>query len=239
MPNETLIKQTIRNYHEQLKTDTAAVSALKALEATKFGTHLHASTEAFADYLNFLHYTRAMQQLKTSRGCLGERTEETIRVRYDHAVASYGAMVQAAHEMAGIFQETGVDDVLRRHKKALFWNLPSQPFADRLKDTFMAMGATEAEIQDFVHYLRVNRWDPFRQLGEGAGFGNLAIHARENLDSLRRACEAVKIHGLPTLTGGCDNDEEETLALAVGTAVIICAAVSFFGLWECWIVLAV
>jgi hypothetical protein len=209
-----------------LAADPFFTQSLKKLSHTGYSELSFRYAEWLVTYYNFASYRRHLQRLKR-RKALHQSIEAHYLVRFQQLIEVTRSSISAGGEIVKLFSDTGVDELVEKHKLALFALTPDQESTKVVRHALASCGASEKELTHYATWLRGKKWRLLDVEGSDGTFAGLIRLAEASLPELEQEYRIVQQHGLPAIDGASFNTWVEVLSIVFSSGlVLICYAMS-------------
>lgn len=198
--NDPILRQ-MRDNWTAFQNDPQRKAAIEKFDHHQTGAELSRCSEHAASLVNFQDYKNSLQRLKAQPSKLDAQTEKAFAARFEDAIAVAQSGVASARKLLQRCTASGLDEVMERHARNVFWQLPHNPYLPQLNEKLKAMGMREPEISEHVTSLQDHDWDVLRLHGNDGTLSGLLDRADRHIPVMQRQLAAVRQHGLPTIEG--------------------------------------
>lgn len=216
------ILQEIESNFAKFTSDADYVRGIEKLDREHVHREFENIKESYATFINFYVFRRYMKALKARRGGLAAQTEKDLAMRGETAIEAYRRATASLEAVAEALYSSGVAKAIERHSKAIHKHLDLNPKTPVIIDEFRRMGVPEDAIAWVYNKVREAGYDLLRTNGLNGTISDLVKRAKDLVPKLSDNVRVLKQHGLSTIQGAGDDEDEYVEAGVVTGIAIIC-----------------
>jgi len=215
------LPEKIREARAAMAADPLFAQAFKKLSRTDYSEQSLRFAEWLITYYNYQSYRHHLQRLKR-RKPLHPAIEAQHLQRFQQLVEAARSCVSAGDVMTRLFSESGVDEVINKHRLALFAVTPEHESTKFVRRAFASCGATDDELNHYAAWLKAKGWDLLSLPGSDGTFCGAVALARKNLHDMELELANVHKNGLPVVDGASGTFWVVFFAVLTGGVSILC-----------------